>query len=74
MPPDPSRSIDPKLSPHDLVQRLKEEIGALTDQQTNALQAAIYVGMTPDEAKKYDARRQEISRLIAELANLQKAG
>ena len=74
MPLDPLRSIDPKLSLHDLVQRLKEQIGALTEQQSNALQTAIYVGMTPNEAKEYDARRQEISRLIAELAKLQNAG
>ena len=65
---------DSNLSIDDLVHRLKEKIDTLTEQQTSALHNAIYVGMTPDEAKEYDARRQKISQLIAELVNLQNAG
>jgi hypothetical protein len=42
------------------VQRLKEEIDNLTEQQSEALKMATYVGMTPDEATECDERRARI--------------
>lgn len=55
------------------VHQLKQEIDKLTEEQHKALQLAIYVGMTPDEAKEYDERRQRITRLVQELADLEQA-
>lgn len=55
------------------VHRIKEEIDRLTEQQSHALKQATFVGMTPDEAKEYDDRRAQITRLIRELEALQKA-
>jgi hypothetical protein len=55
------------------VHRLKQQIDALTQQQTQALRQATYLGMTTDEAKEYDARRNEITRLARELSSLTQA-
>lgn len=55
------------------VHRLKQEIDRLTDDQSRALKQAIYVGMTPDEAKEYDARRTRITELVQQLAMREKA-
>jgi hypothetical protein len=49
------------------------EIDLLTAQQTNALQMATFLGMTPEEAKEYDNRRSRITRLVKQLAMLTKA-
>ena len=63
---DPSSTVD-------AVHRLKQEIDRLTEQQAKALQAAIYLGMTPDQAKEYEQRRKEITELISQLSLLEKA-
>ena len=55
------------------VHRLKEEIGRLTKQQTEALQSATYLGMSPEEAKQYDARRARILKLVEQLHQLEEA-
>jgi hypothetical protein len=55
------------------VHRLKEEIGRLTKQQAEALQSATYLGMSPDEAKQYDARRAQILKLVEQLRQLEEA-
>jgi Asp-tRNA(Asn)/Glu-tRNA(Gln) amidotransferase C subunit len=55
------------------VHRLKEEIGRLTKQQAEALQSATYLGMSPDEAKQYDARRAQILKLVEQLSQLEEA-
>ena len=55
------------------VHRIKEEIDRLTEEQVKALKAATYVGMTPNEAKDYDARREKINKLIRELERYEKA-
>jgi hypothetical protein len=55
------------------IHRLKEEIGRLTKQQTEDLQSATYLGMTPTEAKQYDARRAQILKLVEQLRQLEKA-
>lgn len=59
---------------HDIdsaVHRLKLEIDDLTEQQSRALQSAIYLGMSPEEARRYDGRRKHIMNLIRELRLLQ---
>jgi hypothetical protein len=49
---------------------LKEEIDRLTEQQTNALTAATYLGMTTDEDKEYEERREKILRYVQDLKML----
>lgn len=55
------------------VHRIKEEIDRLTEQQSHALKHTTFVGMTPDEAKDYDERRSQITRLLRQLEALEKA-
>jgi len=50
---------------------LKEEIDRLTEQQTNALTAATYLGMTTDEDKEYEERREKILRYVQDLKMLE---
>jgi len=64
--PDSSNTVES-------VHRLKQEIDRLTEQQSQALQRAIYTGMTPDEAKEYDGRRKKITQLLNQLSNMEKA-
>jgi hypothetical protein len=52
--------------------RLKEEINRLTEQQTEALKMASFLGMTTAEAKAYDPRRVQITQLVPKLAQLSK--
>jgi hypothetical protein len=49
------------------VQRLRQEIEKLTQEQNEALKTATFVGMTAAEAKIYDARRQRITELVEQL-------
>jgi hypothetical protein len=53
------------------VHRLKHEIDRLAEQQGEALKMATFFGMTAHEAKKYDALRDHISRLVRELRILE---
>jgi hypothetical protein len=39
----------------------------LNKEQSKALEKATYLGMTPDEAKEYDARRDETLRVVEQL-------
>jgi len=55
------------------VNRVKEEIDRLTEQQSQALKHATFVGMTPEEAQEYDNRRSQITTLLQQLEALQKA-
>lgn len=55
------------------VHALKTEIDRLTNLQSDALKQATFVGMTPDEAKDYDARRDQILGLVQQLATLEKS-
>lgn len=57
----------------DACQQVKQEIERLTRKQSEALKTATFVGMTPDEAKEYDDRRQQITRLVEQLRSLQNA-
>jgi hypothetical protein len=52
--------------------RLKQEIDCLREQQSEALQQAIFVGMKRDEAEEYDQRRTMINQLVEELGKLEK--
>ena len=54
------------------VHRIKQEIDRLTERQAHALKQATYVGMTPEEAKEYDQRRSEITKLLRQLEVLEK--
>lgn len=64
----------PVIDPSDpLIQRLRQEVAQLTEEQSKALKSAVYVGMTPDEAKGYDERRQQITRIISQLMMLERA-
>jgi hypothetical protein len=55
------------------VQKLKREIDRLTVIQAKALKTATFGGMTPEEAKEYDNRREEILKLVERLAMLEKS-
>jgi DNA-directed RNA polymerase specialized sigma24 family protein len=55
------------------IHRLKEEIDKLTLEQTEALRMAMYVGMTPDEAKEYDERRALILAYVQDLKMLEES-
>lgn len=55
----------------DAVHRVKGEIDRLTEQQSDALKRAIYLGMTTDETKKYDERQRQITELVQELTLLE---
>ena len=51
----------------DAVERIRQEIEKLTEEQNEALKTATFVGMTASEAKIYDARRQRITELVERL-------
>ena len=55
------------------MERLRKQIDELTHEQINALKQATYVGMTPDDAKAYDARRIKITSLTQQLAEVRQA-
>ena len=64
MPTDPSDTVS-------ALQRLKQKIQVLTDEQSKALKSATYLGITPDQARQYDERRNEITELMQEFLRLQ---
>jgi hypothetical protein len=63
----------PKEEMADIIQRLRQQIDALTLEQADALKRATYLGMTPDEAKAYDARRIKITELMGQLVEIRQA-
>ena len=64
MPTDPSDTVS-------ALQRLKQKIQVLTEEQSKALKSATYLGITPDQARQYDERRNEITELMQEFLQLQ---
>jgi len=56
-----------------VARRVKLEIDRLAKEQSKLLKDAIYVGMTLDESRKFYVRRDQITKLREELAQLQKA-
>ena len=59
------------LNANETIQRIKQEIERLTAEQTAALKSATYVGMTSEEARQHDARRNRITQLAQQLRQLQ---
>jgi|GEM_PF-3445161 hypothetical protein len=57
----------------DAIQRIKQKIDKLSQEQSEALKTATYVGMTAEAARQYDARRQQITKLVEELTLLKNA-
>ena len=55
------------------IHRLKEEIDKLTEQQTEALKMATYLGMTAEEAAEYDERRDRILQYVQDLKTLEES-
>jgi hypothetical protein len=49
---------------------IRQEIDALKQQLDDALKTATFVGMTADEAKTYDARRQRLTSLVEQLREM----
>ena len=64
--------MDERGEATDMTTRLRQEIDDLIDEQTEALKRATFIGMTPDDAKMYDARWQTTTRLIEQLAEIRK--
>jgi len=64
VPTDPSDTVS-------ALQRLKQKIQVLTEEQSKALKSATYLGITPDQAKQEDERRKEITELMQEFLRLQ---
>lgn len=54
------------------IHRLRDQIGQLTEQQTEALRTAVYVGMSPAEVKAYDDRHAQILELLNQLSEMEK--
>ena len=50
--------------------QLKKEIDDLFELQRKALEAATFLGMTPDQAKEIEARRRKITVLVNQLAQV----
>lgn len=57
----------------EVIHRLKEEIDKLTEQQAEALRTATYLGMTTDEAKEYEQRREKILDYVKDLKMLEES-
>jgi hypothetical protein len=63
-----------KLSDHaKAVRHLKTEIDRLTRKQADVLRVATRIGMTPAEAKQYDAWQSELIKLVEELRRIGEA-
>jgi len=54
------------------IKRMTEEIYSLAEEQTKALKAATFLGMTTNEANEWDSRRGRIRHLVTEIEQLQK--
>jgi len=55
------------------IHRMKEEIAKLIEQQTEALRTATCLGMTTDEAKEYEQRRERILGHVKDLKILEES-
>ena len=53
-----------------VLQRLTSEISRISEQQTDALWLAAFVGMREEEAWEYQRRRKKLAELVGELAVL----
>ena len=55
------------------IHRLQGEIHCLTEEQTDAMETATFIGLTEKESNEYDARRERIMELVRELRLLEAA-
>jgi hypothetical protein len=53
------------------IHRLQHEIHCLTEEQTDAMETATFIGLTENETRQYDARRERIMELVRELRLLE---
>ena len=53
-----------------VLQHLTCEISRISEQQTQALWTAAFVGMTEEQAHEYQQRRNRLAELVQELAAL----
>ena len=58
------------LSNSTTVDHLKQELADLTQKQSEAITTATFLGMTPNEAKEYELRRDQIAGLKAKIRHL----
>ncbi len=49
------------------IERIRQEIDRLRQEQEEALENAIFLGMTPEEARRHDARREQLNALYERL-------
>jgi len=68
-----SPSADKPSDPVKAVRRLIAEIDRLTKQQADLLRVATRIGMTPDEAKRYESWQTELLKRVEELRQLELA-
>lgn len=73
MPIEPERSPLRTSQTTEAIHRLKEEIDKLTEQQTEALKMATYLGMTAEEAAEYDERRDRTLQYVQDLKTLEES-
>lgn len=57
-------------SPQATIDRLREEINRLVQEQNQALEKAAYVGMSSAEQKDYDHRHDKLVELLGPLSAL----
>jgi predicted ATP-grasp superfamily ATP-dependent carboligase len=67
-----SRETSKRSDTVEAVHRLKQEIDKLSEQQSEALKMATYVGMTAEVARECLARRLRITELTQKLVNLER--
>jgi len=58
----------PLNQPEATIAQIKQQLDQLFEEQRAAFDAAVYLGMTPEQVKIVEARRQKISALVEQLA------
>lgn len=61
--------MEPQISPP-LLEHLTSQIRRISEQQTEALSNAAYVGMTEEEVREYQQRGRKLAELVNQLAML----
>ena len=54
----------------DRIRSLREQILTLSDEQTESLRLATFVGMTAEEGKEFDTRQDRLIELMKQLAEI----
>jgi hypothetical protein len=55
------------------IHSLQHQIYCLTEEQTDAMETATFIGLTAEETRLYDARRARIMELVRQLRVLESA-